>query len=123
MRRVTDDERRARLGVRHHLAPSARVNDPALLAADLAGLHGTDPATVFLAAAARLKRPATCVASLERALYEHRTLVRTLGMRRTMFVVTVGDVPVLQAACTDPLVPGQRRRLIALIEDQGIATD
>ncbi|MFI5040733.1 MAG: winged helix DNA-binding domain-containing protein [Acidimicrobiales bacterium] len=123
MRRVTDAERRARLGVRHHLATSARVSDPVRIAGDLAGLHGTDPATVFLAAAARLKRPATCVASLERALYEHCTLVRTLGMRRTMFVVAVGDVPVLQAACTDPLVPGQRRRLIALIEDHGIATD
>jgi hypothetical protein len=123
MRRITDADRRARLGVRHHLATTARSTRVDLVAGDLVGLHSTDPATVFLAAAARLKRPATAVASLERALYEDRTLVRTLGMRRTMFVVPTGDVPMIQAACTDPLVPGQRRRLIGLIEDNGIADD
>jgi hypothetical protein len=87
------------------------------------GLHATDPATVFLSAAARMKRPAAAFASLERALYEERTLVRTLGMRRTMFVVATEDVPMIQAACTDPLVPGQRRRLVQLVEDNAIADD
>jgi hypothetical protein len=123
VRHVTDEERRARVGRRHHLATEARATGPEPIARDLVGLHGSDPATVFLAAAARSKRPANAVAALERALYDDRTLVRTLGMRRTMFVVPVDLVPVVQAACTDALVPGQRKRLVRLIEENGIARD
>ena len=62
----------------------------------MVGLHSTDPATVVLAAAARLQRPT--VEGLERALYDDRTLVRTLCMRRTLFVVPVDLVPIVQAA-------------------------
>ena len=123
MRRITDDQRRHRLAVRHHLTPRARVSDVATLAGDLVGLHGSDPATVFLSAAARLRKPATAVAALERALYDDRTLVRTLCMRRTMFVVPLDLVAVVQAACTDALVPGERRRLVRMLEENGIAGD
>jgi hypothetical protein len=121
--RITDDERRARLAVRHLLAPGARVADVTELAGALVGLHGSDPASVFLSAAARLRRPARAVPALERALYERRTLVRTLCMRRTMFVLPVPLVPVVQAACTDALVPGERKRLVQMLEDQGITKD
>ncbi|HEV8298305.1 MAG TPA: winged helix DNA-binding domain-containing protein [Acidimicrobiales bacterium] len=123
MRRITDEERRARLALRHHLAPSARLTDVVRLAGDLTGLHSSDPASVFLAAAARMRQPAGTVAALERALYEDRTLVRTLCMRRTMFVVPVDVVPIVQAACTDALVPGERKRLVQMLEANGIATD
>jgi hypothetical protein len=123
MRRISDDERRARLGRRHHLARKARSGDVTTLAGDLVGLHATDPATVFLSAAARLKEPATAIEALERALYDDRQLVRTLCMRRTMFVVPLDLVPVVQAACTDPLVPGERRRLVRMIESGGISED
>src|SRR5262249_30938382 len=85
--------------------------------------HGSDPASVFLSTAARLKQPARAVAALERALYDERTVVRTLGMRRTMFVVPVELVPVVQAGCTDALVPGERKRLAELVGDGGIARD
>lgn len=123
MRRITDDERRARLGVRHHLATAARVADVRTIAGDLVGVHGTDPATVYLSTAARMKTPRRAVAALERALYEDHTLVRTLCMRRTMFVVPLDLVPVVQAACTDALVPAQRKRVVGLIESGGIARD
>jgi hypothetical protein len=123
VRRIDNSERRARLAVRHHLAPSARVADVVTIAGDLVGLHGTDPATVYLGAAARLKTPGRTVAALERALYEDHTMVRTLGMRRTMFAVPVELVPVIQAACTDPLVPAQRKLAVRMIETDGIARD
>jgi Winged helix DNA-binding domain len=123
VRRVSDGERRDRLALRHRLAPASRADDVTALAGDLVGLHGTDPATVFLSAAARLRDPDDAVAALERALYDDRTLVRTLCMRRTMFVVPRDLVPVVQAACTDALVPGERRRLVRMIEENGIADD
>ena len=40
-----------------------------------------------------------------------------------MFVVPVALVPVVQAAVTDALVPGERKRLIRMLEQSGIARD
>ena len=121
VQRCSDEQRRARLALRHHLAPAARSGDVAALADDLAGLHATDPATVVLAARARLRAPA--LRTIEDALYVERSLLRILGMRRTMFVVPVELAPVVQAACTRALVPGERRRFVALLESAGIADD
>ena len=119
VRRMSADERRARLAVRHRLAPSARTDDPVAVAEAMVALHATDPSTVFLSTAARMATPA--VEPLERALYDDRRLVRTLCMRRTMFVLPVPMVPVVQAACTDALVPGERRRTVAMLEQNGVA--
>jgi Winged helix DNA-binding domain len=121
VRRIGAQERRARLALRHHLAPAARADGVVQVAEDLVGLHGTDPASVFLAAAARLRQPE--VAAIERAMYEERALLRMLGMRRTMFVVPVGLAPVVQAACTDAIAAAQRRLLLQLLAQSGIAAD
>ncbi|MGH9263226.1 MAG: winged helix DNA-binding domain-containing protein [Acidimicrobiales bacterium] len=118
MRRITVDERRARLGVRHRLASSARTDDVVAVTEGVVALHSTDPATVFLSAAARMAHPA--VEPLERALYDDRVLVRTLGMRRTMFVLPVPLVPVVKAACTDTLMAGERRRTLGMLEQAGV---
>ncbi|MBA2751778.1 MAG: winged helix DNA-binding domain-containing protein [Actinobacteria bacterium] len=114
-------ERRARLGVRHHLAAGARAASVIEVARDLVALHSTDPASVFLAAAARLRDPEVEV--IERALYEQRALVRILGMRRTMFVVPADAVPIVQAACARALLPGERRKVVQLLEESGVAAD
>jgi hypothetical protein len=121
VQRLGDDERRARLALRHHLAPAARARDVAALAGDLAGLHATDPATVVLAARARLRSPD--LQAIEDALYVERSVVRILGMRRTMFVVPVDLAPVVQASCTRALLPGERRRFVAQLEAGGVADD
>jgi hypothetical protein len=121
VRRITDRERRARLAVRHHLATSTKATDVVALAEQMVGLHSTDPSTVVLAAAARLKRPT--VEGVERALYDDRTLVRTLCMRRTLFVVPVDLVPIVQAAVTEALVAPERKRAVRMIEEAGIARD
>ncbi len=121
MRRITNAERRARLTTRHHLAPSAKAPDVVSLAERLVGLHATDPATVYLAAAARLQEPT--VEAVDWALYDDRTLVRTLCMRRTLFVQPVALVPIVQAAVTDALVPAERKRTIRMIEENGFARD
>jgi hypothetical protein len=121
MRRMDIGERRARLGRRHRLAPGTAAADPVAAARSLVALHATDPASVYLSAAARMRAPDPgAVAS---ALYEERTLLRMLGMRRTMFVVPVELAPVVQAACTRAVAEKERRRLVARLEGAGIATD
>lgn len=114
MRRLDDDERRARLGRRQFLAAHT-IQAPETVAAELVGLHASDPATVFLSLRARL--PARSVADVERALYDDRSLLKVLAMRRTMFVVPVGLVPVLQAACTDTIAATEHRRLISQLSE------
>jgi Winged helix DNA-binding domain len=120
---IEDQQRRDRLARRHHLAAPARAHDVATIAHDLVGFHGSDPASVFLSARARLRKPADTVSALEKALYDERALVRTLCMRRTMFVVPTELVPIVQAAVTEALVPGERRRTVQLIEQSGVAAD
>jgi len=123
VRTISDDERRARLALRHGLVPAARaaIPDVTAVAGALGGLHASDPATVFLAARARLDEPS--VAAIEHALYEQRSLVRLLGMRRTMFVVPADLVGVVQASSTRALVPGERKRFGALLETAAITDD
>jgi hypothetical protein len=113
------DERRARLGARHFLAKPAKT--PGAIASALLGLHSSDPVTVFLSCWARVR--GFDRAHLEQSLYDDRSLVRVLGMRRTMFVVDASDAGLLDAACARALAPVERRRLIGLIEAQGIADD
>ena len=105
--------------MRHDLAARTATVERAV--SDLVALHSSDPVTVHLSAAARVEgfTPAT----LEDALYERKTLLRMLGMRRTLFVVPLDVAAIMDEACTQALVPAQRRRLIAMIEEQGIAKD
>ncbi len=121
MRRIGVEERRARLGLRHHLAPAARADGALEVARDLVGLHATDPASVYLAAAARMRSPE--IRAIERALYDDRLLVRMLGMRRTMFVVPVELAGIAQAACTDAIAVQQRRLLVRFLEQERVADD
>jgi hypothetical protein len=121
MRAFSTDERRTRLARRHFLAPGSRADDPVQLAGGMVGLHATDPATVYLAARARLRESAG--PALDRALYEERTLLRIIGMRRTLFVFPLEQAAVVQAACTESIAAAQRRRYAKLIEEGGIAKD
>lgn len=61
-------------------------------------LHATDPATVFLSAIARTAEPS--IEAIERALYEDRSLVRTLAMRRTLFVASREVLPIVESSST-----------------------
>ncbi len=119
MRRLGFEERRARLAVRHHLAHSARAASPVEVARDLVALHATDPSSVFLALWARVARPT--VTAIEKELYEERSLVRMLGMRRTMFVVATDLASTIQAACTNDIAVVERRRLVQLLGQSGMA--
>jgi hypothetical protein len=121
MERMTVEERRARIGRRHRLARSSQAADPVQAAESMVVLHATDPATVHLSVAARV--PGSEVAGTERALYDDRTLIRMLGMRRTVFVAPTSFAPVIQAACTDDIAIKQRKLLVKHIAEAGIAGD
>ena len=119
MRHFDAAERRRRLLVRHHLdRPGTTVEQ---VAGDLVGLHSSDPATVVLSLRARLDPLA--VGYVEDALYERRTLLRMLAMRRTMFVVPLDLAAVMEASCTQALVPGERRKLVQMLEEAGVGGD
>ncbi|RZQ65677.1 winged helix DNA-binding domain-containing protein [Amycolatopsis suaedae] len=113
--RVTVAQRRARLGVRHRLA--TRAGTPEEVAGALVALHATDPATVYLSTAARLREPS--VAEVERALYDDRTLLRMLCMRRTMFVLPVAVAARAQAGAALDVERKQRTLLISHLSSQG----
>jgi hypothetical protein len=117
VRAIGVEERRARLARRHHLARPART--PVEAAEGIVGLHSSDPVTVYLSAWARVR--AFEPAHLEDALYVRRSLVRMLGMRRTLFVVPRDLAGVMDEACAKALAPGERRRLVGMLESQGVA--
>ncbi|KUI12032.1 hypothetical protein AU193_02760 [Mycobacterium sp. GA-1285] len=119
MRKFTIDERRARLARRHFLSAPADSVSAAVNA--VIGLHATDPATPYLSLWARV--PGFGVADLDAELYERRTLVKHLAMRRTLWTVRVGDVPLIQAAASDRVADNERRRLIADAQNAGICAD
>ena len=121
VRRISVEERRARLGRRHLLAPTRATPTPHEVAERLVALHSSDPATVFLSVRARTRMHD--VEPLEKALYDDRTLARILAMRRTMFVVPVDLVPIMHAAATQALVPAQRKRAVQMVEEAGITDD
>jgi hypothetical protein len=115
-------QRRARLAWRHGLAgPVPAGRTPTDVAADLVALHATDPATVHLSVAAR--RHAPLVEAVEEALYERRTLLRMLGMRRTMFVVPTGFAAVVQAGATRAVAVEQRRHLLRHLAECGVGDE
>jgi Winged helix DNA-binding domain len=116
--RIKVSERRARLAVRHHVAPKERVASVVNAARDLVCFHATDPATVYLSAWARTIRPT--IEALDHALYRDRLLIRMLAMRRTMFVVPVEEVSVFHAAAATAIARTERKRNEALAAMLGV---
>jgi hypothetical protein len=120
MHRIEIAERRARLVRRHRLAPADRATDPLTVARSLVCLHATDAVSVFLSIHARSDGLAP--ADVERALYDERSLVRMLAMRRTLWAVPRELVPVVFAAATKAVAATQRKRLEGFIRDSGVST-
>jgi hypothetical protein len=116
--RISAAQRRARLVRRHHLAPSERAADVSTAVEDLVAVHSTDPTSVFVGLAVRTKNAS--VASIEHELYETRSIVRMLGMRRTVHVVGVELVPVVHASSTRAVAARERKRTLDFVEQAGI---
>jgi hypothetical protein len=120
VRSFTVDERRARLARRHQLVEPAELG-PVDVAGRFVGLHATDPATPYLTLWARV--PGFRVTDLDAALYESRTAVKHLAMRRTLWVFASSDLPVVQAAASDRVAANERKKLTSDVVKSGIASN
>ncbi len=121
VRSVSIEERRARLGIRHGLAPGASFGGAIETARQLVGLHASDPTVPFLSVRARIKgfEPS----QLEHELYDTKSLTKHMAMRRTLFVFPNDTLALAHSACSVAVARAQRKRLIKMIEDQSIAAD
>ena len=111
-RHITTPERRARLALRHRLTPSTHAAAPEAVADSLVALHGTDPATVYLAVGARLADASLTVPETARALHEDRTLLRMHGMRHTVFVFPAELTAVVHASTGLAVAARERASLL-----------
>ena len=118
MRVITDDERRARLAVRHALAVPAGAVEDAVAA--VVCLHATEPANVHLAAFARCGATRDAV---DRALYDDRTVVRQLAMRRTVFAFPRDLLPAVRGSAAARVAAQLAARLAKEVEANGLADD
>ncbi len=114
--RIGDDERRRRLATRHRLVE--RAGSVEEVAESVVALHATDPATIFLSALARMADPS--IASIEAALYDDRTMARTMAMRRTLWVATTETLGTIEASSSADVAATERRRLTAFLDDSGV---
>ncbi|MGB6069069.1 MAG: winged helix DNA-binding domain-containing protein [Rhodococcus sp. (in: high G+C Gram-positive bacteria)] len=104
--KITDAQRRHRLVAQHF----ARASTTEAVVSSLLALHATDPATVYLSVLARAR--SLGLPDIRDAMYERRSLVRLMAMRRTMFVVAHGDVPMIHAAASLGVARAMRARLV-----------
>jgi DNA glycosylase AlkZ-like len=119
--RIGTEERRRRVVVRHHLGSKTKSDDVCQLAGELVGIHATDPASVYLGCLARMSHFAR--EDMANALYEERSLLKMLGMRRTMFVVPRDLGGVMHSAVTRALGVVERKRLIQMLTDARVDPD
>jgi hypothetical protein len=117
MRHIGDDERRARLGARHGLATG--LPDTLTAARAMTCLHATEPASVHLAAWAR---SGATREQVDAALYDDRSVVKQLAMRRTVFGFPRELLPAVWGSAS-ARVAGQQVRRLAKEAQQGGLTD
>ncbi|MDJ0015956.1 winged helix DNA-binding domain-containing protein [Rhodococcus erythropolis] len=121
MRHVSDDERRARIGVRHALAPSFRVDSPEAATRAMTVLHATESATVYLSCWARVR--SLDAADVDNALYDQRSLVKQLAMRRTLFTFPRDLLPAAWSSASARVANTERARMAKDVVKAGIAVD
>src|SRR5215475_16132912 len=121
MRLIDDAERRFRLARRHALAPQCRVADVLAATAAMTVLHATEPATPYLSLFARID--SFDRADLEEALFESRSLVKQLAMRRTLFVFPRDLLAAAVSSASARVARQEHSRLIKDLEHSQISAD
>jgi hypothetical protein len=84
-------------------------------------LHSTEAASVHLAVAARVD--GATVADVDRVLYEERSLVKQLAMRRTLFAFPRDLIPAALGSASDRVAAALSSRISRAIAENGLASD
>ena len=121
LRRISDAERRSRIGVRHGLAPAHRFDSVEAVTRAMTVLHSTEYASVHLAVAARAE--GVTPEDVDAALYDVRSVVRQLAMRRTLFVFPRDLLPAAWGSASARVATSERKRIAKAIAAAGIAPD
>jgi hypothetical protein len=106
---------------RHALAPGHRAADPESATRAMTVLHATEAPSVYLSLWARVD--GLTVADVDRALYDDRSLVKQLAMRRTLFVFPRDLLPAAWGSASDRVARAHRTRLAKDVEAGGVAAD
>ncbi|WP_101525546.1 winged helix DNA-binding domain-containing protein [Nocardioides houyundeii] len=121
MRHVTDSERRRRLARRHALAPGHRVESAEAATRAMTVLHATESPSVYLSLWARVD--GLRVEDVDRALYQDRTLVKQVAMRRTLFVFPRDLLPAAWGSASARVAAAHRVRLAKDAQLGGLTED
>ncbi len=106
---------------RHALAADHRVTDPVAAAEAVVCLHATEPASVHLAVAARSE--GVSAADVDAALYDERSLVKQLAMRRTLFAVPRDLLPAVWGSASARVAEIERRKIGKDVVAGGVTAD
>ena len=118
---VTDQQRRILLGRRHGFEPGHRLADVESVTRAMTALHATEPATVHLAVRARA--PQLTVADVDSALYDARSVVKQLAMRRTLFVFPRDLLPAAWGSASARVAEQERKRVAKNLLDDRVTDD
>ncbi|WP_030014887.1 winged helix DNA-binding domain-containing protein [Curtobacterium sp. S6] len=121
MRLIDDAERRARLARRHGISPDHRLPTVLDAARAVLALHATEPATPHLSLHARVD--GINRHEVDAALYEDRSLIRQLAMRRTLFAFPREHLPAVLGAPSARVAVTQYKRLLREISASGVSED
>ena len=115
MLRATDDHRRARIARRHGLHPDHRYDTIEATTAGMTALHATEVSTPYLSLHARMVD--LTPDDVDAALYDDRSIVRTMAMRRTLWIVTRDLLPAVSGSAGRRVADEQRRLLAKEVAD------
>lgn len=121
MLHISDDQRRARLARRHALHPDHHVDDALAATRAMTVLHATEAATVHLAVRARTHSVEPH--HVDAALYDDRSVVKQLAMRRTLFVFPTDLLPAAWGSASARVAATELARLAKDVERSGVARD
>jgi len=121
VRHIDDLERRARIATRHGIDPTRRLPDPETATRAMTVLHSTEPATVYLSLLARVDD--LTVEALDAALYDERSLVKQLAMRRTLFVFPRDLLPAAWGSASARVAANEWQRVTKDVAASGLAAD
>lgn len=119
--RISHAERRRRIAVRQAVAPAHRLGSVEAVTRAMTVLHATEAATVHLAVAARSE--GLDVDDVDHALYDERSIVKQLAMRRTLFVFPRDLLPAAWGSASARVATAEGKRVAKMVEGAGLADD